>query len=195
MGQKRRDAGRERGEAIERAIIDATITELARHGVDGLRISRIADASEVNKTTIYRRWPTKDALIIAALEPTFVELSNTSHDHGSLRADLIALTKSLADLMRTEQGRAVMLVAQSDAGLPYVASLSASPLVAMERISASLLQRASERGEWDISKHPPHVILPILVGAVMHRVMLERAPTDADWSSQIVDFFIKALKS
>ena len=51
----RRDAGRARGEPIVDSILEHTLADLSRAGLDGLSIDRIARAAAVNKTTIYRR--------------------------------------------------------------------------------------------------------------------------------------------
>ena len=59
--------GRPRSEKSRRAILDATLELLAEQGFDGLSIEGIADRAGVGKTTIYRRWNNKEALVSAAL--------------------------------------------------------------------------------------------------------------------------------
>ena len=66
-----RPPGRPRSERAARAIIDATIDLLAEEGgVAGVSIEAVAARAGVGKTTIYRRWPNKEALIIDALAET-----------------------------------------------------------------------------------------------------------------------------
>jgi AcrR family transcriptional regulator len=62
-----RAPGRPRSEQVERAIVEATLDLLARHGVSGASIEAVASEAGVAKTTIYRRWPSKDELILDAL--------------------------------------------------------------------------------------------------------------------------------
>ncbi len=81
---KRRDAGRPRGEAVTEAVMLCTLDELASHGLSDLSVERIADAAEVNKTTIYRRWPTREALVAGALEYVMLDLDDRLVDTGSL---------------------------------------------------------------------------------------------------------------
>jgi len=50
-------------------VREATMAELARVGFAGLTIEGVAKAANVNRTTIYRRWPSKSALLLAVLEP------------------------------------------------------------------------------------------------------------------------------
>ncbi|MBW2424690.1 MAG: helix-turn-helix transcriptional regulator, partial [Deltaproteobacteria bacterium] len=62
-----RGAGRPRDPAADEAIIGATLELIAESGFDGLRVSDVADRARVSKATMYRRWPTKHDLVLAAL--------------------------------------------------------------------------------------------------------------------------------
>ena len=59
--------GRPRSEAIDAAILDATVDELIDHGYSGLSMEGVADRAGVAKTTVYRRYPDIDELTLAAL--------------------------------------------------------------------------------------------------------------------------------
>ena len=59
--------GRPRSEAAEQAMLDAAIELLAEHGYGGLTVEAVAARAGVAKTTVYRRWPGKDELLIDAL--------------------------------------------------------------------------------------------------------------------------------
>jgi AcrR family transcriptional regulator len=60
--------GRPRSEQAAEAIIEATLDELAEHGYRGLSIEGVATRAGVAKTTVYRRWPGKDELVLEALQ-------------------------------------------------------------------------------------------------------------------------------
>ena len=66
---KAKDArrGRPRSEAIDAAILDATVDELIDHGYSGLSMEGVAERAGVAKTTVYRRYPDIDGLAAAAL--------------------------------------------------------------------------------------------------------------------------------
>ncbi len=59
--------GRPRSEKSHQAILHATIDLLAEQGFDGLSIEGVAERAGVGKTTIYRHWDNKEALVNAAL--------------------------------------------------------------------------------------------------------------------------------
>lgn len=84
-------AGRPRSAEAERAILDATVDLIISEGVAGLRMDDIATRASVAKTTIYRRWPDKTALIGDAVLHSRGPIPEPPH--GELRADLIFLVK------------------------------------------------------------------------------------------------------
>lgn len=100
------------------AILDAVLDLLVQKGYDQLRVQDVAEHAGVGLGTIYRRWPTKQALVIEALrcgravEEKFV-------DTGDPEADLVATFTKLATAMRE----------QADI-MGFVASMRSDPEVA-----------------------------------------------------------------
>ena len=89
----RRTRGVQRGarsQQVVEKVRAATMAELARVGFGGLTIEGVAKAANVNRTTIYRRWPSKSALLLAVLEPGLQRFDHDP-DTGSLGGDLLAL--------------------------------------------------------------------------------------------------------
>jgi AcrR family transcriptional regulator len=88
-----RPPGRPRSERADKALIEATLDILAEEGgVAGVSIEAVAARAGVGKTTIYRRWPNKEALIIdalAALKEPFPEPRGES-----VREDLVAMARA-----------------------------------------------------------------------------------------------------
>ena len=169
------------------AVLTRTLEELATHGFDGLSVERIARAAEVNKTSVYRRWPTREALVAAALEGILQRAAAVSPDTGSLRGDLAALLQPVVELMRKPVGRAVLQAALAPDATTAVASLAARKLArqASDPVKA-LVERSRARGEWQDGAKGEQVIF-MLVGAVMHRVMLEHAPVGPTWLHSLIE--------
>ena len=187
---RRRDAGRPRGRLVTDAVLEATLSELATSGLEGLSIEHIARHADVNKTTIYRRWPTREALVAAALEGIAEDLSARAPDTGTLRGDLLGLLHELAAFLSRPEGRAVTRIALSVQAEAEVAALAARRLEGATSASVdALVRRARERGEWRAGT-PGELVVNTLVGAVLHRALLEHRPLDTAWLTEVVDLVL-----
>ncbi len=87
-----RKPGRPRSAQAHKAILDATLELLAEGGFQGLSIEEVAARAGVGKTTIYRRWSSKEELVIDAFHAVQVDLSMV--DTGNFRNDLVTLLKA-----------------------------------------------------------------------------------------------------
>ncbi|HZC73595.1 MAG TPA: TetR/AcrR family transcriptional regulator [Jatrophihabitans sp.] len=85
--------GRPRDEAIDAAIIDATIEELIAHGFAGLSMEAVAARAGIAKTTLYRRWSNTKELAIAAM--CSFEQSVQGPPEGSVRDQLVCLVDAM----------------------------------------------------------------------------------------------------
>lgn len=85
-----RQGGRPRSPAAHRAILDATLALLAELGFERMSIEAIAAHAGVGKTTIYRRWKTKEDLVADALSS--VKAVPVAPDTGDLRTDIALLS-------------------------------------------------------------------------------------------------------
>jgi AcrR family transcriptional regulator len=94
-----RKPGRPRSAQAHKAILDATLELLAKEGIQGLSIEAVADKAGVGKTTIYRRWASKDELVIDAIREVQINLSIV--DTGNFRNDLMTLFKNAYQSMMT----------------------------------------------------------------------------------------------
>jgi AcrR family transcriptional regulator len=97
-----------RGRARQDAILLAAVQLLAEVGYDRMTMDAVADRARASKATIYRRWPGKPELVVAALEQLAPPAATALPDTGSLRADLVAVLDGMrAGLMA--QDAAVVL--------------------------------------------------------------------------------------
>lgn len=96
-----------RSARVRDAILTAAFGELIDNGYAALSVEAVASRAGVNKTTIYRRWPTLDDLLVDAL----MEWSHDTfpcHETGSIETDLLALGRQLADVLNGGVGRQIV---------------------------------------------------------------------------------------
>lgn len=98
--------GRPRNPAVERRILDAAAQLLDERGLSATSIEAIARKAGVGKTTIYRRWPSLGAVVIAAMDD---HLRTEFQVTGNLRADLTQCALDWLRLLRHPLGRDVLL--------------------------------------------------------------------------------------
>ena len=82
-----RRPGRPRDPQADEAITSAIVDVLAEQGFSGFTVEEVAARAGVGKATIYRRWSTKEELVLAAAERVMVHVEPP--DTGSLRDDLV----------------------------------------------------------------------------------------------------------
>ena len=89
-------ATRRRGAALEGALLDAAWTELQSAGYAKLTMERVADRAQTSRAVIYRRWPSRHELVIAALLHRRPAGAARVPDTGSLREDVLAIMRRAA---------------------------------------------------------------------------------------------------
>jgi AcrR family transcriptional regulator len=144
-GEARRKPGRPRSKKSEEAIINATTRLLNDEGYAKLTVGKVAAYAKASKSTIYRRWPTKEHLIIEAFNrwPAL-----TPHDKGDVLSDLLDLYRQFLRVLHRPPSNGIMptLVAER-AHNPALAAVF-DPLMQMRRDPArAVFRRAIERGE------------------------------------------------
>jgi AcrR family transcriptional regulator len=144
-GEARRKPGRPRSKKSEEAIINATTRLLNDEGYAKLTVGKVAAYAKASKSTIYRRWPTKEHLIIEAFNrwPAL-----TPHDKGDVLSDLLDLYRQYLRVLHRPPSNGIMptLVAER-AHNPALAAVF-DPLMQMRRDPArAVFRRAIERGE------------------------------------------------
>ena len=161
--------GRQRSQAADDAILAATLDLLRVHGYRGLTMSGVIERSGVSSATLYRRWPTKQALVVAALRTLTADPSPA--DSGSLAGDLEALVKRIA---RTIAGRDALYgaLATEVADDDEVKAMNRQAFIEprLEQVRC-ILDRAVARGE--ITDRPADdVALSLVVGPLYHRAFV-----------------------
>jgi AcrR family transcriptional regulator len=183
-----------RGEDFANKVLDATLTQLAALGFERLSIPQVADVAGVNKTSIYRRWPTKADLVRDALAIPLSQ-ANEAPNTGALRTDLIALASNVAAFMQSRLGTALIRIMLAEGGNLEVRALAnAAYGDAGKHGPWIVIQRAIERGEIK-GDTDPSLMLFTLAGAIMHRVFVEQRQAPEEFLKEAVDLVLYGAAS
>jgi AcrR family transcriptional regulator len=154
-------ATRRRGTKLEDAILDAGWEQLLAEGYDGFAFEAIAERAKTGKTAIYRRWPDKEALLLAVLANQGLGVPVEIPDTGSLREDVMTLLRSANRLGDSAAGLfSTILGAYFDETETTPAQLRARLLGDGSVAMAQVVQHAVERGEVTAALPPRVVSLP-----------------------------------
>src|SRR5262249_32931917 len=140
--------GRPRDASRDEAILTATVALLRRRGYPGLTIEGVASEAGVGRPTIYRRWPAKAALVVAALLDSSPLALPPPHP-GSVRADLIAVQRHQVSMMNSPERRRVPAGLLADLATDEeLAERYVTEYLMPRRASVfQVLQRGVDRGE------------------------------------------------
>jgi AcrR family transcriptional regulator len=178
---------RRRGEELEAAILDAAWQELLDVGFAKLTMESVAARARTGVAVLYRRWPKKDDLVLAAIRHYGASNPVASPDTGSLREDMIAILTSAT----AERIGFATVVAATFAGL--MASSGLTPAEVRERVmteggswSRPILQRAHDRGEIDLDTIP-EAVLAMPFDLMRHDMLMTYKPIPPERILAIVD--------
>ena len=172
-------------------VLDAATEVLSEQGTEGFTVDAVVARSGVAKTTIYRHWPTKDELLLAAM--ACFARPESAPDTGTLRGDLLELLGGLAYALADEQwSRSLPSMLERAEHHPELAAqhlaivkLKTAPLIAV-------VERGRDRGE--IRADVDLDLVPALFcGPLFFRRLMMRKTTDAAQVEVIVDSVLAGL--
>lgn len=181
---------RRRGERMRRAVLAAAVDLLSSQGLAGATVGAVARAAGVHETSVYRRWGTRENLILDALS-TELDAALPIPDTGHVRQDLLGFFGTLARLLATAQGRALLrLSVEQDDTLedrrgPYWS----------ERLDRAvvMVRRGVERGEL-AADTDPGLVVEAVSGPLFVRVLLSGAPLDDALVRGLVDLALEGSR-
>jgi AcrR family transcriptional regulator len=178
--------GRPRRADADDAILAATLELLGQVGVAGLSMDALAQRAGVGKATIYRRWDSKEALILDALRMTTTPIPVP--DEGNVRDDLFVYMDAVIEHVSPGRGSDVLphLIEASCYDDQLRASLDAY-LRDRQSTTRLLLHRGIERGELSPDTDVD-LITDVILAPFFYRHLLTGAAVDRDFTHRLVDF-------
>jgi AcrR family transcriptional regulator len=186
---KRPAEPKRRGEPVVRKVMDVTLEQLALVGYERLSIPEIATHAGINKTSVYKRWPTKADLIKDALGGAMGH-TNEAPDTGSFRTDFLALTSIAVSFAESPLGMSVIRVLFSEGFNADVRNIAISMLREQGKMGHLIVfKRAIERGE--LSKDADfQTALSTVAGAILQRIFIEQARVTNAFLERLVDLVL-----
>ena len=180
----KRPPGRPRNERSRQAILRSTLKLLRRTSFADLSIEAIAADAGVGKTTVYRWWPNKGALVVDAFTSS-IEDELHFPDSGSVHRDMSAQMNQFLEVLGSRTGRIVAAIiagGQSDAEL--MEDFRARFLRPRRQEAYQTLRRGIERGELpqDLDLD---LVLDILYGAIYMRFLIRHADLSERYINQV----------
>lgn len=185
--------GRPRSEEARDAALSATVELVLEHGVEGVTFEDVATRSGVAKTTLYRHFGTKQAMVVAAGRSCFVEYATP--DTGDLADDLRAIFerfKTAEDERRLPDIMPALLAASSRDDELH--ALLLSMIEERRRPIRTVLQLAQLRGEIAMDLDLD-VALTLLIGPFVQRRMIDRLEITSEFREAVIRSVVAGLRA
>lgn len=190
-----RPPGRPRSPTVEQAIVDATLDLLVEGGFSGLAVEAVAARAGVGKATIYRRWPSKDALVIDALARLEGDVPPQLRGEN-LRDDLVTLLDAVRrKSTSTLAGRILpRMVAEARCRGEVMARYREKVLAPRRARFLDVLRAGVERGELraDLDLE---LVVDLLVAPVVYRLLMrtDDRPLPRQLPAAVVDAVLAGI--
>lgn len=191
---------RRRGATLEDAIRQAAFDELSEVGYAPFSVESVAERARTGKASIYRRWPTKQALVLDALcerMPTAEQcgLIPEFDDSVTTAEALRGIARTIAGVLNSPSGRAMRAIKCEAFSDPELAREIDDRFQAPRRAALlGLLQRGVDRGEVRPEAVTP-LVADLMPAMLAHRIILMREEISEADLTQIVDQILVPLIS
>lgn len=187
-----RGPGRPRSEKVHKAVVRSTLALLKRVGFNGLTIESVAARARVSKATVYRRWPNKAELVIAAFASAVGDELRFPSSGPVLESIRMQMTR-WAVVFRSPLGQIVTTMIGAGQSDPEILAAFRAHWVEPRRTEArKLLQQAREDGEIR-SDLGPDTVLDLLYGPLYLRLLLKHAPLDENFVKTVYEVVAPTL--
>jgi len=185
--------GRRRGEALEQAIFEATLAELAETGYLGLSLERVAQRAHTGNASLYRRWASRAELVIEAITqalPDRIELPDT----GDVRLDVLELLRWTCQRQAGPAGELMRGVIAESVGNERVRAARARLADVRTGQILELLRRGEARGQVRAGAATP-LVASVAPSLVFSHFVLRGSPLSDSGLIDIVDQVVMPLIS
>lgn len=172
----------------EAELLAVTLRLLQEHGYDGLTVDAVAAEARASKATVYRSWPSKAELVLAAFIEGICQIA-VPPETGTLRGDLLQVGEKICEQGRLHAGtiRAVLVEVSRDPALRD--ALQHQFLDQRKALIEHILRQAVDRGEIDEAAVTDE-LWDLLPGYLIFRSIIPGRPPTRSTVQALVDGFI-----
>lgn len=177
---------RRRGVELEEAILAATLDQLATVGLVGLTMEGVAAAAQTGKASVYRRWASKEDLVVDALHHAFPPV-DAPLDTGNVRSDLLQVLREMLVIVNGPAGRAMQtLMGEVDRDQEFVRTVHERVIDPRKRRLLAALRRGAERGQVR-PEAVTSLVADVGPALVVHRFHTTGPPVSDHFLRRVVD--------
>jgi AcrR family transcriptional regulator len=175
----------------EAELLAVTLRLLQEHGYDGLTVDAVANAAHASKATVYRRWPSKAELVLAAFIEGVRQVA-VAPNTGTLRGDLLKLGEVCCEQANQHAStiRAVMVEVSRHPALNE--AMQHQFIDQRKSLMRHVLQQAVDRGEI-VDAAVPDELWDLLPGYLIFRGIINEPPTRNTVRLLVDQFMIPGL--
>ena len=183
---------RRRGETLERAIFDSVLAEIAETGYDAMTMEGVAARAQTGKAALYRRWPSKQELVLDALHCSMPPVDDPP-DTGTIRGDLLTLLGRMAATINSPTGCAMQsVIGNLKRNSEITEAVHTRVIEPRRQLMMDALRRGAERGEVR-PEAVTRLVAEVGPSLVLQKFMSEGPPITRKTVEEIVDQVIMPL--
>lgn len=183
-------------QGVTDAITTATFAELAEHGYARMSMEAVARRAGVGKAALYRRWNSKETMLVDLIGQAVRTNLPTVPDTGALRTDLRAMLGAIrAQLSHPLIGRiGASLLAEAAQGGTLGEALQREIAVPRRTAGRTILQAAIDRGELPADLDV-ELAMDLTMAPLAFRLLIMRGPSDEDYLDRLSRAVEAALRA
>jgi AcrR family transcriptional regulator len=174
------------------AAIAATLELIAEHGIRGLTTNAVAARAGISKATMYRRWRSKEELLVDAVAALVSEIAVP--DTGSTRADVLELMHGAIQLYGGSVEARVMpslvdaISRDADLARTFREGFLAGRRAALRAVLARGVERGDLRVDLDFE-----LALDVLGGPIFYRLLITGGPIDRQLAEGVTELLLRGF--
>ena len=188
-----RPSGRPRSTEADRAILRAALELCAAEGFEGTTVEAVAARAGVGKATVYRRYPNRVGLVVAAATEVCCGLADEA-DTGSVREDLRLVAHGIVQTVRADLTRAMLVQIAAEASrLPELREAQRQFVATRRAVLVAAIGRGMDRGELR-SDTDVRLMADLIAAPLFHRAVMLGDEVDERYGDAVVDAAITAFQ-